>query len=211
MARRNLKLSLSSYWHVGSGAGAGAVADAVVLKEAHGLPAVPGRTLKGLLRDAMELASLSGKVPPDRILRWFGSALPGFEPGVTPSGDEQEVLLEKGRYSTQEGLLWFGSARLPAAWQEWARTRSEQDQDIIDALYAYVSSTAIDSDGVAREGSLRVSEVTVPMELVAEVHGPDDDLAWVEDLKVCLPLLRALGKRRNRGYGRVDVSMEAVS
>ena len=49
-----LELDLSSYWHIGSGKGADAVADAVVLKDEAGLPVVPGRTLKGLLRDCME-------------------------------------------------------------------------------------------------------------------------------------------------------------
>lgn len=215
MARRTLKFTLSSYWHVGSGAGAEALADAVILRDDCGLPTIPGRTIKGLLRDAMTLASLSGRIPQDRVIRWFGSALPGFDEKQVADGDRQEKLLEEARFSTSEAALWFGSARLPSMWREWARAvhgrRDPAKEDVLKSLVTCLSSTAIDQVGVARDKSLRVAEVAVPMELRAEIHGPDDDLGWVKDLETCLPLVRALGKRRSRGYGRVDVAMEDVS
>ena len=66
-----------------------------------------------------------------------------------------------------------------------------------------MASTAIEADGTAKDHTLRVKEVTVPMKLVAEIHGPDNDLEWISDLEKSLPLLRALGSRRSRGYGRV--------
>ncbi len=240
MACRRLRFSLSSYWHIGSGVGAEAVADAQVLRDGDGLPLVPGRTVKGLLREAMELATRSGRVAADRPVRWFGSCLPGVPPPTpgqeTPEvGDVQEVRLEEGRFSTHEGALWFGSACLSDDWRQWARRlkknsvsssssesensseagsnsqQNELDLFTLQSLFTYVASTAIDSRGVAREHSLRVSEVTVPMDLTCQVRGPDDDLSWVEDLRASLPLLRALGKRRSRGYGRVEVTMEEDS
>lgn len=205
MKRHLLKFHLSSYWHVGSGAGGDAVADAVVQRDAHGLPTIPGRTIKGLLRDAMSLASLSGRVAPERVEKWFGSALPGQDGS---SGDEHEVRLEEARFSTEEGALWFGSARLPESWRNWAGSLEEpRSEPAIRALYTHLASTALDQEGVARDHTLRVVEVTVPMELEAEVHGPDD-AAWAADLRACLPILRSLGSRRNRGFGRVDVRLE---
>lgn len=209
MKRRILKFSLSSYWHVGSGMGADAIADSVVQRDAQGLPSIPGRTVKGLLRDAMGLATLSGRVPPERVTRWFGSALPGSDSeGLGDEGDGREVRLEEGRFSTEEGELWFGSAQLPEAWRGWARSLPEsRSEPTIQALYTHLASTALDQDGVARSHTLRVVEVAVPMELEAEVVGPDEP-AWEADLKACLPILRSLGSRRNRGFGRVDVRME---
>jgi len=44
-------INFLEYWHIGSGMGAGAVADAVVLKDERGLPYVPGKTIKGLVRE----------------------------------------------------------------------------------------------------------------------------------------------------------------
>lgn len=212
MVTRRIKFSLSSYWQVASGAGADSVADSVVLKDAHGLPLIPGRTVKGLLRDAMELASRSGRVAPERVVRWFGSNLPGHGEGPRPAdGDHQELLLEQARFSTEEGQLWFGSATLPEAWRAWASTADQEAKDpILSSLFTYVASTAIDKDGVAEEHSLRVAQVAVPMDLEAEIRGPADDPAWVEDLRASLPLLRALGSRRSRGFGRVDASLEGA-
>lgn len=202
MKRRVLRFQLSSYWHVGSGAGAGTVADAVVLRDGAGLPVIPGRTIKGLLRDCMGLASLSQAVPPDRVTRWFGSSLAGQD-RLEDTEEEQDSRLEEGRFTSQEGELWFGSAQLPPAWREWARGQPQ-----VDSLYTLLASTSLDEEGVARDGTLRVVEATVPMVLEAEVTGPEGDDSWVADLRACVPLLRALGSRRNRGFGRVDVTLE---
>lgn len=202
MATRTLKFDLSSYWRVSSGKGGDALADTLVLRDANGLPVIPGRAVKGLLRDAMNLASLSGAVSGASITRWFGSQLPGY----SVEDEEQAQKLEEARYQTTESDLWFGSATLPSNWTSWAR--EHRDSEVLQALFAFQSATAIDEAGMAKQHSLRVSEVAVPMELRAEVRGPDDDLSWVQDLKSCLPLLRYLGSRRNRGLGRVDVTLE---
>ncbi len=88
MKRRLLKFRLSSYWHIGSGAGGDAVADSLVNRDAQGLPTIPGRTIKGLLRDAMGLATLSARVAPERVARWFGSLVrqrPGQTRGTGPA------------------------------------------------------------------------------------------------------------------------------
>ena len=44
------QIQFHSYWHCGSGLAAGAGVDALVVKDANGLPFVPGKTIKGLLR-----------------------------------------------------------------------------------------------------------------------------------------------------------------
>jgi len=206
-----LKFSLSSYWRVGSGHGGGVLADSVILRDATGLPTIPGRAIKGLLRDAMELASLSGAVTSERIKKWFGTPLAGHgdREQKPKDGDKQEVRLEEGRFKSEEGCLWIGSARLSDDWLEWAQATSEHEkQGVVGSLSCYQSSTAIDQRGVAKQHSLRVAEVAVPMTLWAEIRGPEDDRTWVDDLKHSLPLLRALGSRRNRGLGRVDVELE---
>lgn len=49
------KVEMYSDWHCGSGLASGADADAVVVKDKDGLPYVPGRTLKGLVSEAMDV------------------------------------------------------------------------------------------------------------------------------------------------------------
>jgi CRISPR/Cas system CSM-associated protein Csm3 (group 7 of RAMP superfamily) len=211
VATRTLCFALSSFWRVGSGKGADATADQVVLRDSLGLPILPGKTIKGLLRDAMTMATLSDAVSTERVVRWFGSPLAGH---TASDGDQQEKLLEEGRFNSSEGQLWFGTAGLPSEWSNWIRAQQgnevgqSESAELLRSLFTVVASTSIDENGIAREHTLRVAEVAVPMELQAEVRGPDDDLQWVQDLKLSLPLLRALGSRRNRGYGRVDVTLK---
>ncbi|MDE6805090.1 MAG: hypothetical protein K2J29_10705, partial [Muribaculaceae bacterium] len=48
------RIEFFSDWHCGSGLSAGADVDALVIKDDCGLPFVPGKTVKGLVREAME-------------------------------------------------------------------------------------------------------------------------------------------------------------
>jgi hypothetical protein len=208
MITQTLIFDLLSYWHIGSGRGAAALADAVVVRDDAGLPFLPGRTVKGLVRDAMELAAAAEILPPERVLQWFGSSIPGDE---QEDGDFREKKIEGSRYSTEPGVLWFGSATLPDSWRQWAQQASASKVNpIVSELFTFVASTAITQEGVADEQTLRVREVTVPITLSAQICGPADPSQWIQDITASLPLLRCLGSRRQRGFGRVRVSLQEV-
>ena len=55
MKKIEYEITFHSDWHCGSGLAAGADVDALVIKDKDGLPFVPGRTIKGLLREAAEV------------------------------------------------------------------------------------------------------------------------------------------------------------
>ncbi|MEJ2682664.1 MAG: RAMP superfamily CRISPR-associated protein [Gammaproteobacteria bacterium] len=48
-----LKITFLDYWHAGGSHGQGFHTQATVARDHDGLPYLPGRTLKGLLRDAV--------------------------------------------------------------------------------------------------------------------------------------------------------------
>lgn len=217
--------SLLTWWHAGTGRGHGEQADAVVQRTPEGLPYLPGKTVKGLLRAALVLgASLESEVHPSSAIdvhRWFGSPVPD-PPGEDRNGVAIEYdrsdLLEEGRFRSTPGALTFGSATLGPQWAEWARyvraqagPTSEEERVLpeLAPLFSTFSSTRINEQGVAHDRSLRTIEVTVPMTLVAYVEGPDDE-PWLECLQRSAPLLRGLGSGRNRGLGRACVTVEAV-
>jgi len=202
-----LVFDLLSYWHIGTGRGANAQADAIVARDPAGLPYLPGRTVRGLLRSAFALAVAAGRLPVAREKELFGSRPAG---AGKSDGDEAELALEEGRFGTEPGRLWFGSAVLPAAWRSWAGSLPAGDpaRAPLDELFTYVASTAIGADGVAKPHTLRVREVAVPLTLRAEVRGPADDPRWAAELQDVLGLVRGLGSRRQRGYGRVRVHLE---
>ncbi len=190
-----------------------------MIRDASGLPYLPGKSVKGLLRKALRVAAAVGEVPSDAEEDIFGSAVPGLgdvsdvdtlEDDQTP-GDAQDLALERGRFATKPGSVWFGSAELPEAWRRWARASANADSaEVIAQLFDVVASTAIDEHGVARDATLRVVEVAAPMQLEAVVAG-QDEAAFDEalgHLEKCLPYLRAIGSRTRRGYGRCAVKLE---
>jgi len=48
-------ITFHTYWHCGSGLAAGAATDALVIKDKYGMPFVPGKTIKGLVREALNI------------------------------------------------------------------------------------------------------------------------------------------------------------
>jgi CRISPR/Cas system CSM-associated protein Csm3 (group 7 of RAMP superfamily) len=52
MSTIHIQANFHSFWHIGTGRGSGYHLDAIVEKDADDLPYVPGKTLKGLMRDA---------------------------------------------------------------------------------------------------------------------------------------------------------------
>jgi len=212
-----LVFDILTYWHAGSGRGRDVVLDAEVMRDADGLPYLPGKTIKGLLKKAMKTSALARGASPDQVTRLLGSDVPGTDEAT--DGDEQVQRLEEGRFSTTPGSLWFGSATLPRTWTDWVRSNrtangGEDVSSIISELFRTVASTAIDERGVAREHTLRVSEVGVPMLLRAPLRSLDPNLSdadWIPLVESALPYLRSLGVRRRRGYGRVKVTLDPSS
>ena len=60
------KVEFFDFWHLGSGVSAGAALDSLVVKDSDGLPYVPGKTIKGLLREMVEL------LDSDKVKHIFG-------------------------------------------------------------------------------------------------------------------------------------------
>ena len=52
MKKAIYKIQFFDYWHTGSGLAGGTYADSIVNKDETDLPIIPGRTIKGLLKDA---------------------------------------------------------------------------------------------------------------------------------------------------------------
>lgn len=183
MAQEKIKYTIHFYtdWHAGSGLSAGAEADAVVIKEKDGFPYIPGKTLKGLFVDAfqdfLEL-EIEGFDDTTRV-NLFGSM--DNESGITSPGN-----------------LFFSSATLTGD------ERKAIGKDHAEFLYRTIASTAINSEtGVAKDGSLRVTEVCIPISLEAYIQGgTGSDEKILEQLS---KYIRSLGANRNRGLGRCSI------
>ncbi|QLP99319.1 MAG: hypothetical protein HZY78_02585 [Burkholderiaceae bacterium] len=196
--RYRLLLQIQSYWHIGTGRDAGAAVDVATHRDQDGLPCVPGRHIKGLLRDAFERAHAWG---------WAGHA-----DGMVVAhlfGQRTERITVDG--APTSGALRVSDARLPEDLRAWLRADAQSAQRA--ALFRILMATAIDENsGSAKDRSLRGIEVVVPIDLGASI-GPMPGRAvpfdWVQKLREVLPLISAVGGHRSRGLGRAILSLEA--
>lgn len=198
MKTATLTLELLSWWHAGSGLGRGGDADALVIRNKDGLPYLPGKTLKGLVRDAVQLAEDHRAVAAGRTEELFGQL-----DRTTPNADGTQ--LDHDPRPRTPGLLQVTSAALASDFSTWLEDGGQARKA---AFFEAISSTALNNDGVAEDRTLRTIEVCPPLTLTAKVSGPDD-CAWLDTLRRCVPLVRSLGSHRHRGLGRCQVTLTA--
>lgn len=181
----NLHYSIQfySYWHCGSGLSSGADADALVIKDKNGLPFVPGKTIKGLLREVVEEYSIFAE---STIQKLFGTRVEDGE-----SCDKQHM----------PGCAFFSNACLLPNVANIILSGNLQMY-----LYSKLTSTAIDEEtGTAKDFSLRTIEVALPCTLYGEIVNVDEECAEV--VGRALKMIKRLGLQRNRGLGRCDINI----
>jgi CRISPR/Cas system CSM-associated protein Csm3 (group 7 of RAMP superfamily) len=177
------KITFLSDWHCGSGLSGGAEADATVIKDDRNLPYIAGKTIKGLLKEALEEiydVKLDAK---DRICI---NELLGYE---IKEENTQKVI------ETKSGIAFFSNATLSK------EEREDITPALSDFLYHNIASTQIGQNGTAKENSLRVMEVCIPITL----EGKITEIASQEQIDLltkALKWVRHLGVNRNRGLGR---------
>ncbi len=192
------KVEFFTDWHCGSGLAAGADVDALVVKDFQGLPYIPGKTVKGLLREAVEdiIRFRSGKNPAvDSKRSKLAIEAFGYFDGKSNSDETRSEMIR--------GCAYFTNAQLPE--EERATIVSKQLQPY---LYRTVASTAIDDNGIAVEHSLRRTEVTVPCTLEGEILDLPEDKDFQGIITDALSYVKRLGQNRNRGLGRCAFSVE---
>ncbi len=183
-----LELEMLDYWHCGSGKGGCDYLGAQADRDSLGLPFVPGRLLKGLLRDALERCEAFGHAAPGSAEALFGGrAGRGLASGPP-----------------QPGAVRVADARLPEPVRAWLR--GAEAATFRQALARELFAVAVDeATGGARDGRPRGMEAIVPLVLEAElrpVEGRAVPSGWQEAIALALPLVGAVGAYRTRGLGR---------
>lgn len=180
------KIEFFSYWHTGSGLAGSTYADAIVNKNDKGLPIIPGKTLKGLLRDAAEQINYFDS---DAVTKEFIQNVFGVD------SEKEGVDLKN------EAKAFFTNAELSEG-----LSKSILKKEYLSELYKVISSTKIDKNGQAEDGSLRQLEVTVPLTLYGAIEQfPNED--YLDQLKKCFAFIKQIGQNRNRGLGKCEFSI----
>ena len=187
MIELKLRISFSSDWHCGSGLGESHLADAVLNRDTDGIPMIPGRAVKGALREgAWRLSALGGDYK-EAERRLFGS--------VSYGGALQ-----------QAGLLCVGPAELPEDVRAYFKNVSpDKRSQEISCMITRRARTAL-QDGVAAHGSLRSLECGIPgltfiSSLSIDIPGSEKNWLLPYMSAVCAAV-KSLGADRSRGLGR---------
>ena len=193
MTRINLTHDFQSYWHCGNGRGVGDIYDAVIQTDTSGLPYIPGRTFRGVLRECVErYLSLSGKdMKTDDI---FGNE--------TKSG-----LLSVSDFTLHPDVK---QSILVENLQSLMRTAISSTA-INDYSKPEKQSGKTDNRGSALKGSLRTVQVAIPLSLrgyLSHIQNKEIEADIKDILESSLPFFYiGIGSYRRRGFGRVSVKI----
>ncbi|MDE5832487.1 MAG: hypothetical protein K2H64_05815 [Desulfovibrio sp.] len=196
-----LSITFLSDWSVGSGLGDGAAADSVIVRDADGLPYLPGRAIKGALREsAWRLALADEKLEPlvDFI---FGGA-------DISTGDR--VVEEAAERTKTSGRIRVGSGQLPADLREWLLACDR------GARVAYVGDmtsprrqTSLDKNGQVVPATLRTIECGIPgMTFECDISLDLPNSPWLAGyIDALCAGVKSVGGDRSRGLGRCRVTI----
>lgn len=179
-------LEFLSDWLCSSGLSAGVTADVVPVRDREGLPYVPGKTIKGVLREtAFEIDYFKKNSYAHVIVRLFGQ-------GADQTSDS----------SAAAGRAYFSSALLPQDMVEQLM-RCDGEVPLAKYLFRSVAAIAIDESGLVREHTLRKLEVCMPIRLYGYIEWQAEEYERERELlEMAMKWVKCMGSWRNRGLGR---------
>ncbi len=190
------KIEFFTFWHAGSGLSGGTAANAQVIKDEYELPFIPGRTLKGLLRQsARQINALHA----DEVTETFIESVFGIGEDQIK---EKNVPLEESK-TLKQGQCFFSNATLSQYIINELKGKEEQKS----LLFTTLASTAIDEKGLAKDQTLRQIEVAIPLTLFAAIEGFPNDPNYLAQLEKCFHWIKKMGVNRSRGLGRCKFSL----
>ena len=202
MSEAYLKIEFLGYWRCGSGASGGGDVDTAALRGPEGLPYVPAKQYKGIIREAAW-----------RLVQ---------AEGTDWSKDIFDILFGSGPLDDKSipGCLDFRDAKLAPE----IYTEVQNNNALLSTLFVRLSSTAVAHDtGVAQTESLRSVEAVVPMTLIGKISwAPEERLSmqledpsiienlansWPDLLDAACIACLAVGGQRSDGLGRSLLSI----
>lgn len=193
MKKNNIqyKVQFFDLWHTGSGLAAGADVDALVIKDKDNLPYIPGKTMKGLVREALE--TILRLRNDEKKLQVVENNFGLLEENISEDGRETDFQMKRGE-------VFFKNATL----SDELIKEITANQHLHRYIFQSISSTAI-KDGIAKEHSLRRTETTIPVTLYGEILNVDSNITV--QVKEALGFIKRLGVGRNRGLGRCQFTI----
>lgn len=184
-----IKMELLSDTIFGNGMSVPGAEDISVLHDEYGFPYYKGGTFKGLIREEYE-----------RYLGWLGNSSEEISAKIKnlfgESGDDSD-----------NGKLVFTDFVLSPYVKKTVNDEIKNDADaILDVLTNIRSFTSINENGVAKQGSLRMARcVNKGLCFYSQI---DCDKTMENELAEVISTVKWIGSMRNRGFGKVKITVE---
>lgn len=198
-------LTMESDWHVGTGAGGGAI-DRVVARDADGLPFVPAKTLTGIWRDGCERLAFALDHGGHGGWTDFVDQMFGSQPGLRGNGSATAG-------SPTPAVLSVRPARIPEPLRGLLAAGGPQGLALRRALSFVKPGVSIDRDhGWARDEFLRFEEVArrgAVLTAAASLDCPEPlETAMLSFLVAGAALVERIGGKRRRGNGQCRLRLD---
>lgn len=180
-------IEMLSYWHAGTGLGLGVVADVATLKNDGQLPYLPGKTIKGLFKEAFNILEETGNIPPNTTQKLFGA----------------KTSSEDSNGTADAGCTFFSNGNISPELTTELREHPQERE----CLYETIAQTRLNEQGVAIDKSLRTIEVCLPVTMFSLITSDNQEEHFEEYFVKAARLIRCLGSHRNRGLGRCRINI----
>lgn len=183
-----MQIQLLSETLIGSAEGYGAIIDKDSVFDEVGLPIIPGKRIKGILREQADLLEKFGRLSSVDLL--FGKS------GLV---DKNIEYLSVSSFTLSDYKA--NKAYLKYLIQEGQISRSE----VIEYFTTLRMMTSIDKDGIAADTSLRTFRVlNKGLVFTGELYF---DPLQEADFRNIVSLTRRIGSMRNRGLGHIQCKL----
>lgn len=186
-----IKMELKTDAIFGSGLSIPGGEDISVLCDSQGFPYYKGSTFKGIFREELY-----------RYLDWIGTDRNTAEQKVSQllgkSGDD---TIQKNR------KLVFSDFCLSDGVKKYVLKEigTEDSQEVLNSFSHIRVFTGISEEGMAEEGTLRMGRcINKGMQFYSEIKCPKEEEELVLEV---LHLIKWIGTMRNRGFGKVQISL----
>lgn len=196
MPRWELKIQLKSGLAAGSGVGSPGDVDRDIVHDEYGLPYLPGKRIKGLLRDAYRDVA---------------------DTGIYTNSPAVDDLFGKTG-SASSGPIDFGDAHVEhyETIHSWLATKPPQihSRDVVSAYSHRVRQTAMDpTRGAPLENTLRATRLlNAGLTLTSYLTVDREECKnWFEHLERAAKALQSAGIARSRGWGELECTLINVT
>lgn len=189
--RETLEIMFQSSWHISASMSGGVVADSILVRDEKGIPFIPGRALKGALREGAEVLGQCREDLKDCISFYFGSR-----------SDTSSV--------NQPGCITISNGEIPSDVYSYLLSKNDVDRDLFVSDMAEVRIQTALEDGQVKTGSLRSIECGIPGIFFKAQLECENSLckSWdVEYFKAVCAAVKFIGAGRTKGLGRCVIKL----